>query len=273
MKTICQTRLLLSLLGLFLMLFSLAPASAASANISHSYNADETISNGSLVSLDKGRTGYVKLANTGNSSQLIGVAVKADDSLLAVDETAGKVQVATSGTATVLVSTLYGNIKVGDQIAVSPFNGIGAKGAPGTYVVGLAQTDFNASSQGVDKQQVTDTDGDSKEISVGYLQVAIAPGKYSGGDSNEGLNGLQRFTKSVTGKTVSVVRIVFSIVIAIVAFTTIITIVYGAIYTGIISVGRNPLAKYAVMRTVTSAVAIAGIIALIALATIYFLLQ
>jgi hypothetical protein len=90
-----------SLLGL-----GLAPAGASSANISHSYHSTDSITNGSIVSLDPTRSDYVELANTDNGSRLLGVAVAKDDSLLAVDPTEGAVQVATSGNATVLVSNL-----------------------------------------------------------------------------------------------------------------------------------------------------------------------
>ena len=115
--------------GLFtaLFLFSLSPVGAASANISKSYKSSDQIPNGSLVSLNNQKTDYVIQSNTKNGSKLLGVAVAADESLLAVNPTDGSVQVATSGTAVALVSDLNGSIKVGDQIGVSPFDGIGMK--------------------------------------------------------------------------------------------------------------------------------------------------
>ncbi len=80
----------------------------------------------------------------------------ANDSLLAVDETDGGVQVATSGNAKALVSTVNGDIAVGDQIGVSPFNGVGMKAAPGSRVIGLAQTAFKTGAKGASNQEVTD---------------------------------------------------------------------------------------------------------------------
>jgi hypothetical protein len=105
-------------IGLLIAL-GLAPVGASSANISHSYSATTSITNGSLVSLDPVHSGYVQLANVTNGTRLLGVAVASNDSLLAVDATQGTIQVATSGVANTLVSTLNGNIDVGDRISVS----------------------------------------------------------------------------------------------------------------------------------------------------------
>src|SRR2546430_13684705 len=51
---------------------------------------------------------------------------------------------------------------VGDRVSVSPFNGVGAKALPGAYIIGLAQTGFNASTSGAKKQAVTDQTGRTK---------------------------------------------------------------------------------------------------------------
>ncbi len=125
-----------------LAVLGLAPAGASSANISHSYKATSGIQNGSLVSLDAKRSDYVLPANTDNATQLLGVAVASNDSLIAVDDTPGAIQVATTGVATALVSNINGDISVGDQVGTSPFDGLGMKALPGSQIIGLAQTGF-----------------------------------------------------------------------------------------------------------------------------------
>jgi hypothetical protein len=67
--------------------------------------------------------------------------------------------------------------------------------------------------------------------------------------------------------------VVISLVIAVTALTALITLVYAAIYGGVISVGRNPLAKFVVLRTVADAIVMAVIIAVLAAAAIYLLLR
>src|SRR5689334_459351 len=103
-----SAKLLLLGVSVALLLLGLSPAGASSANISRSYRSDAGIPNGSLVSLNPSRTGYVEPANTANGTKLLGVAVASNDSLLAVDATPGDVQIATSGNATVLVSDVGG---------------------------------------------------------------------------------------------------------------------------------------------------------------------
>jgi hypothetical protein len=268
-----NTRLLIGGVGAALFLMGLSPAGASSANISHSYSSSTTIPNGSLVSLDPTRSNYVVLSNTENGTQLLGIAVASDDSLIAVDSGDGQVQVATSGTASTLVSTIDGTINVGDQVSVSPFNGLGMKSAPGAHVIGLAQTSFNNKTAGITTQTVTDKSGNATKIDVGYIKLGIAIGTASTQGSDDQLNGLEKLSKSITGHTVSSIRVLISLIIAVVAFLALVTLIYASIYGSIISIGRNPLAKYAVFRTLSSVLGMVILTALIATITIFFLLR
>jgi hypothetical protein len=260
--------------GLFLFVSGLAPAGASSANISHSYHANGSIPNGSIVSLDPATADYVVAASTESGSRLLGVAVASDDSLLAVDASDSLTQVATSGNASVLVSTLNGPIKVGDHIAVSPFKGVGMKSLPGAHVVGLAQTTFDGTADAT-SQQVTDKNGKTSQIEIGFVRISIAIGTDNSAASNDAqkLNGLQQFAKSLTGHVVSTARIIISLIIALVTFVSLAILIYASIYGSIISVGRNPLAKYAVFRTLSSVLAIAALTAAVAGGTIFLLIR
>lgn len=250
-------------------------AAAASGNISHSYHAGAAIRAGSIVSLDPDHTDQVVLANTDNGSRLLGVAVNSGDSLIAVAPGTGKgvAQVATSGSVATLVSTLNGNIDVGDQVAVSPFSGIGMKALPGSRVIGLAQTAFSSKTPGAVTETVKDRAGRSTSVKVGYVQVSIAIGTNASVLTEGSLNPLQRAVKNLTGRSVPAGRVTLSAVIATIAVLALITLVYGSIYGSIVSIGRNPLAKYAVFRTLGSVLGLALITAVISGVTIYFLLK
>lgn len=272
MRSSRRLRLLLIAVSGTLMLLGLAPAGASSANISRSYQSSTPIKSGSIVSLDKERNDFVEASSVTNGSSLLGVAVAANDSLLAVDETAGKAQVATSGDAKTLVSTLNGDIKVGDQVAVSPFAGVGMKAVPGSRIVGLAQSSFNDSSDGASKQEVTDKNGKTKQLSIGYVSVSIAIGTKSSADTQQ-LSSLQKLGKSLTGHTVSTTRVLISLLTVIVSIVALTTLIYASIYGGIISIGRNPLARYAVFRTLGSVLGMVAIIAIISGVTVFLLLR
>ncbi|PIZ62963.1 hypothetical protein COY17_01570 [Candidatus Saccharibacteria bacterium CG_4_10_14_0_2_um_filter_52_9] len=254
-------------------LMSLTTAGASSANISRSYHSTVSITNGSILSLDPSKTDYVLPANTDNGSRLLGIAVGATDSLLAVDATEGAVQVATSGTATVLVSGLNGPIKAGDQIAVSPFSGVGMKALPGSHYIGLAQTAFSDKSQGATTQNVVGKDGKTSQLHIGYVKVSIVIGVNNTGTGNQQLNTLQRLGKSISGHPVSNVRIILSMLVAGIALLVLITLIYASIYGSIISVGRNPLAKHAIFRTLGSVLGMVILTAITATALIVFLLR
>lgn len=246
---------------------------ATSANISNSFYGPTNAPKGSIVSIDPTRPDHVVLANTKNSTNLVGVTLPAKDSLLAINGQDTKVQVATSGIASVLVTTVNGNVSIGDQIGVSPFNGFGMKAIPGSQIIGLAQTSLNASTRGAAKQTVTDNSGKTSEIAVGLITMNISVGVDTAAKKGEQLNGLQKLVKSMTGRTISTFRIVTALAVALVATIALITLIYASIFGSIISIGRNPLAKFAILRSLGIVVAMAFLIAFVAGATIIFLLN
>ncbi len=260
-----------------LTILGFASTGASSANLSHSYQATGTIPNGSIVSLDSRQQGYVQLANTDNGNRILGVALLSKDSLLAVDATTGTIQVATNGSVNTLVSTVDGAIGVGDQVSVSPFAGIGMKATPGSHVVGVAQTAFSESSAGATTETVKDKTGKSQQIKLGYVRVGIAIGSAgvtgAGSADSAQVNFVQQVVKSLTGHTVSTVRIVLSLVVTIISLTSLITLIYASVYGSIISIGRNPLARGAVFRTLSSVLIVAVLTVVVAGVTIYYLLR
>jgi len=275
MRKMQRFRLMFISVGIALFVMGLSPAGASSANISHSYSTDTNITNGSLVSLDPHRSDYVVLANSGNGQQLLGVAVATNDSLIAIDAKTGNgtVQVATSGTVNALVSDINGAIKVGDQISVSPFNGVGMKASSGEQIIGLAQTAFNNSTAGATPEQVTDKNGKSSQMMVGYVKLGISIGSMPTYGNSSQLNGLQQVAKSLTGHTVSKFRTIISVIVAVMASVALVVLIYASIYGSIISIGRNPLAKYAVFRSLASVFGMAALTAVVAGVTIFLLLR
>jgi hypothetical protein len=251
---------------------SLSNVQAVSDNLSHSYQSTASVPTGSIVSLDPLHSSYVQLANISNGARLLGVAVNSRDSLLAVNAANDRVQIATDGTAATLVSTLDGNIKVGDLIGVSPLDGIGMKALSGSRVIGLAQTAFNANTSGAISKTITDKSGHASSVKVGYVELNVAVGT-NATVLNSNLNVLQKFAQTITGHVVSPTRVIISLVVALLALLALITLIYGAIYGSIISIGRNPLAKHTVIRNLTLVFVMVLLIALVAGTIDYFLLR
>ncbi len=264
--------------GLIIALFGISQlqsVSAVSTDISRAYSSNTSIPNGSLVSLDATNKNYVVTSNTNNSNLLLGVAVTKNNSLLEVNSSNSTIQVAVSGIVDTLVSNVNGNIKTGDQIGASPFNGIGMLAAASSHVVGMAQSPFDVNGVNVQHQQVKDVNGKVNTITIGYIPVKIANGTSSSVSSGGGnkLNFLQSVVKSLNGHVISTARIVLSIIVALVATGILLTLIYAAIFGSLVSIGRNPLAKHEVFRTLAYVVGMAVITALVAGITIYFLLK
>ncbi len=247
-------------------------AFAASPTISRSYKSETAVPMSSIVSLDDARSTYVQAANTTNADKTVGVVVSDTDSLIAIEPNNDSVQVATSGTVTTLVSTLNGDIATGDQVAVTELSGVGAKAITGSHIVGLATADFNQSSAGASTQSVLDNNGDAHQIFVGYVSITLAVGVNEAQSGESKSTGLQEIVRSLIGRTVSMTRIVLAMIVALIAIAALVTLIYGSIYSSIISVGRNPLAKPAIMRNLGTVMLMVSVTAIIAFVVIYFLL-
>ena len=264
----------IALVFLFIFFISVLPltsVNAATANISRSYKTNQNIPNGSLVSLTQGGQS-VQLANMSNDQNLAGVTLDSDSSLIAVNPTAGTVQVATSGIANVLVSNVNGSISAGDDIAASPFNGVGMKASEGDRIIGSSLTGFNSDTAGAYQQVVTDASGNSKNIVVGYVKVSISIGTVDQKNSSFSIDSLQQFVENLTGKPISVARLLIALVITVLALAVIIAMTYASIYGGVISIGRNPLSKFSIFRTITSVLSMVFVIAIVTLVADYLLL-
>lgn len=246
---------------------------ASSANISHSYSGAGDIATGSLVSLDSSQDNYVLPANLDTANRLVGIVVADDDSLVAIDSADDKLQIATSGIANALVSDVNGSVKTGDQIAVSPFSGVGMKAEPGSRIIGLAQTTLGGNGTKLVTRQITDKDGKEQPIKVGFVRVSIAIGSVPVAVADAEKNALQRLAISITGKPVSTTRLVISSVIAVITIIALVTLIYTSVYGTIVAVGRNPLAKASIFRALWSVAGLVLATSAVALATIYLIIR
>lgn len=262
--------------GLFAFPILIAPgagfAATSSRDISQSYESSTELQAGAIVSVDGSDPDKVVAANTSNSNKIVGVAVEADTSLLAVNPDSSKVQVAKSGSLPVLVSTVNGDIKNGDRITASPFSGIGMKAIGSGYIVGRAQGEFNDKSQGSTTQQVSDKNGKRQTVTVGYVQIDLNP-KFDTDAGNDGLNGIQQWVRSLTGHTVSKSRVIIAVVVAVAAILAVIILMYASIYGSIISIGRNPLARQSIFRALAHVLLMALLIVGVAFGLVYLLLR
>jgi hypothetical protein len=267
-------RLLIVAIVSFGVLFGAAGVWAA-ASIAQGYRASEPLTAGTIASVDPANANSVLPANPDRLEGLIGVVVNTNDALLLVSSGLDQVQVATSGVVGTYVTDLNGDIKVGDKITPSPLNGVGMKALTSTKVVGIAQADFSTKTDGAVKRKIKDKNGAEKEVAVGQIPAIISVAYYVSGNGNDKTIipvFLQNLANEIAGRKVAPLPIIISGVIILIALIVITSLVYGAIKSSIISIGRNPLSQGAVYRSLLQVSALVMGILTVALVTVYLIL-
>lgn len=248
--------------------------SLAATVISQGYQSSEPLSVGSIVSLDKDASNSIKASKIDNVDSLFGVVVSANSTLLALtSEQKNQVQVASSGVVQTIVSDINGKVRAGDLITASPMSGVGMKATSNTRVVGSAQADL-ANSSGKSTQSYTDQSGQKVQAELGVIPVLINVSYYFKEPEKTVIPTLiQNVANTIAGKKVSPLPIIISLVIALVGMAGTISLIYSAIRSSIISVGRNPLAQSAVYRSLLQVIALTTGVIAIALGAIYLILS
>lgn len=215
---------------------------AMSAAIAQGFSSSDDLIPGTLAALKSNQGKDVVAADTSHTDGIVGVVVATNDATISLNSS-NTVQVATSGTAKVFVTDIAGAIKAGDKITASPIVGVGMKATDSTKIVGVAEADFDT-SQDTRETTVTTKDGKSQKVSVGSIPIQVQVSYYAVPKEKTIIpTFLQQFSNGITGKQVSPVRIIIGTLIIIGAVITASTLLFSAVRSSILSIGRNPLAR------------------------------
>jgi multisubunit Na+/H+ antiporter MnhB subunit len=261
------------LLGLVIVSLS-APLSAQS--VTQGYSADKVLQRGTLVSLDAEDTSKVVATNRENQDRLHGVVVSANDSPFTLSDQNQKTFVATVGRFDALVSTESGVIQPGDFLTVSNITGIAMKaGENDLFTVGKAIEGFNGEENQVSTTEIRDSAGNVNKIAIGRVLIDVSVGSnplLKPAESN--LPGfLQKATEAIAGKPVSAVRVYIGAFILLAAASIAGSLLYSGIKSSVISIGRNPLSKKSITKSLMQIILTSIIIFLIGLFGVYLLLR
>lgn len=242
------------------------------AAISQGFETTETnLVAGALMSLSDQNGNTVSLANSDNIEGLIGVL--GDRPLIALDSSGSKqVQVVTNGLTLAMVSDINGDIKTGDKITASPVSGVGMKATKSTPIIGTAQADL-AEVQ-TKETTIQSTDQGSQTVRIGAIPLQVNATFY---ETAEKLNSvlplfLHDLASSIAGKQVAPVRIILAGLILLLALVSIAVLLYSAVQSSIISIGRNPLSEAAVHKSLWQVGGIIFGILLLTVIAIYLIL-
>lgn len=261
-----------SLITLLALSLSIVTSVGAITSISKNYLAESQLPVGSIVSLKANTVDEVAAASSSSVDNLLGVVINASTALIALTGTSdNEVQVATSGTAQVLVSSINGDIARGDHITASPITGIGMKATNNIRVIGVAQGDLAAGT--ATQETYTDADGIEQTVLIGQIPVLVNVSYYFKEPERTIIpTALQNVANALAGKQVDTLPIILAAAIFIVMLIVVVSIVYSMIKSSIISVGRNPLSQSAIYRDLIQLSALVVGILAVGLIAIYLIL-
>ncbi|HSX34852.1 MAG TPA: hypothetical protein VLF62_04375 [Candidatus Saccharimonadales bacterium] len=219
---------------------------------------------GALVSTKKGDEKTVELANQENGARLAGVV--SDRPLVALSNGTAQTQIVISGSVPVVVSDINGDVRAGDKITASPIAGVGMLASGSDQVVGTAQSDFVTTS--AKTRTITDTSGKQHTVHLGRVPLLIGISFYQAPTSGYIPPFVQGLANNIAGRPVSLMRILVCSILLLLAFVSTAALLYTSIRSGLISIGRNPLAAGAIRRgLVQIGVAVVLILGLVLLAS------
>jgi hypothetical protein len=236
-----------------------------SQSVTQSYYADSTVDNGMLVRLKPGVKNTVEALPKDGLTSLLGIAVQQNSTSFALTQqnaTKQQIFVTTTGRVNVLASDQGGSISTGDYISISAINGVAMKADGGqSEIIGKAAQPFSGNSNTLGTANITNSLGKTVQVSLGIVPVdlAIASNPLSIKSNDYVPSFLSKAATAVAAKPVSAARIYISFAIIIIASFLTANMIYSGIRSGMIAIGRNPLSKKSIIRSLIQTV-IAGLI-------------
>lgn len=270
-RLLSLNRILALIALVFLIVLSSGSDISIAQAVTQGYSADSNLQRGMIVNLHESDSDKVVPATIETTDRLHGVVVNANDAPVTLsDDDAEKVFVATFGKYDVLVSDQNGSINPGDYIVLSALSGIGMKaGDTQPYVIGKALEAFDGQQAVVNTSNV-----DGRDVNIGRvradIQVARNPLQKTAANLPD---FLRRAAENVAGKPVNTSRVYLSMVVFFVSTAIAASLLYGAVKAGIISVGRNPLSKKSILRSMFQVLIVGLTIFISGLFGVYLLLR
>lgn len=248
-------------------------------SVTRSYSADNTVQVGMFVRLKDKDPNIVVPVESSQFSKLLGVVVPAASASIMITPNQinqQQVLVATSGRVSVLVSNQNGIIKVGDDVTLSSIDGVTmAAGNGEENIVGKAVSGYNGNTNTISKVNVKDQSGKQKSVNIGRIVIDINvsknPAYKKQSDYVPGV--LSSVATTVAGRPVSVVRIYLSVAVLIAVVVIVGNLLYAGVRTGMIAVGRNPLSKKSVIRSLVQTSTVGLIIFIAGVFGVYLILK
>jgi hypothetical protein len=268
-----KTVAFLALLGL---VFAGLASPLSAQNVTQGYSSDKVLQRGTVVSLDTEDTTKVVAATKLNQDKLHGVVVAPNDSSFTLSESNQKTFVASIGRFDTLVSTESGTIQPGDFLSISSVSGIVMKsGESDLNTIGKAAEGFDGNSNRISTLELKNGLGIVNTVAIGRIVVDIGVGPNPLLKTNDSSlpELLERIAEDFADKPVSPARIYISIIIILTSAGIAVSLLYSGTKSSMISIGRNPLSRKSISKSLLQIIMSSIIIFMIGLFGVYLLLR
>lgn len=248
-----------------------AGLTASALSVGYKTN-DADLKPGMVVRIDEvGSSQTVSRASKDDFGKIVGVTVAIEESNLALASEGQSVYVKQDGQVKVYVSNIYGEVKSGDLLTLSPLKGALAKVSASDQIIYATALEDLSSQENV-KTAITGVDGFSGDVNSALMLVNLnSKGTTKADQSSE--SQLRQIGKSVLGKDVTELQLVLAFIIFIVIVVAEVAILYAAISNALSSMGRNPLAKKQIRKELLRVLAMAGVVLVVGLGVVYIVLS
>ncbi len=210
----------------------------------------------------------IERATQETTSKLIGITTDPKDNLVTLASGEQQAYVQTSGTVEALVSDVSGAIKKGDSLTISPIKGVLMRAEADKGNLGEALEDFNSDDAEPQTIRVNDSE---RIVMVGKMTISLANSLTTEkpGQTIEDKTQLEIFGKKVTGKDIGLIQVLAALAIFLIVIVAEGAIVYGAVSSSIISMGRNPFSKRIIQTELLRVLGLVIVVMLVGVAAIY----
>jgi hypothetical protein len=265
-----------ALVGLCLLVAASMRHPLGAQAVTEGYNADQVIQRGMIVRLKKDDATKVEPVNSDGAEHMHGIVVSANDAPVTIAIDGQRVFIATTGHFDVLVSNQNGTIDQGDYIAVSALSGIGMKaGTKEPYVIGRSLASFDGTKGVVSSSEIKDSNGKTHKIGIGRVSVDIGVAKNPLLKATEPNlpSVLQKAAEAVAGKPVNAVRVYIGMLVFGITTLVAASLLYGGVRSALISIGRNPLSKKSIVRSMLQVIVTGLIVFITGVFGVYLILR
>jgi hypothetical protein len=264
---------ILAFIGLFSLIIVSMVGPLFAQTLTQGYKSDQPLQRGMLVAVDQDDPTKVEALKDESLDRVKGVVVQKNDSPVTLSSDERKIFVASTGEFDVLVSDQNGVIKEGDYISISSLEGIGMKATTAQPVVaGRATEGFKGSGDSISATTV----GSGSSYNIGRIKANLEIGGNPLLKSPEKSNVpqfLAAIGENVAAKPVSTVRLYLSAALFVATIGLVGFMLYGGVRSSMIAIGRNPLSKKTITRSLFQVVLVSLLIFITGLFGVYLLLK